>query len=119
MYSNDPRQKVAILNIRAFIKEHITFSPRFVSFKASRDGKLTKTVVVRAEGISSLTLEPVRFNLEKHLIYRIEEIEPGALFKIHFTTIPGPTGTYWGLLKLKTNHPGWSGISIQLKVTRH
>lgn len=119
MYSNDPCQKVAILNIRAFIKEPITFSPRFVSFKASRDGKLTKTVVVRAEGVNPLTLEPVRFNLEKHLTYRIEEVEPGTLFKIHFTTIPGPAGTYWGLLKLKTNHPGQSGISIQLKITRH
>ena len=118
MYSNDPRQKIAILNIRAFVKEPITLSQRHVSIKAPTDGVITKTVVVRAEGISPLTLEPVRFNLEKHLTYRIEEVEPGTLFKIHFTTIPGPAGTYRGLLKLKTNHPGWSGISIQLKITR-
>jgi hypothetical protein len=118
VYSNDPRQKVAILNVRAIVKEPITFSPRLVSFKASRDAKLTKTVVVRAEADKPITLQPVRFNLEKHLAYRIEEVEPGTVFKIHFTTIPGPPGTYWGLLKLKTNHPEWSGISIQLKVTR-
>jgi len=119
VYSNNPRQKVAILNIRAFVKEPITFSPGFVSFKASRDEKLTKTVVVRAEGANPLTLEPIRFNLQKHLTYRIEEVEPGTLFKIHFTTIPGPAGNYWGLLKLKTNYPEWPGISIRVKVARH
>jgi len=119
VYSNDPHQKVAILNVRAFVKEPITLSHRHVGIEAPPDGIITKTVMVRAEGVDPLTLEPIRFNLEKHLTYRIEEVEPGTLFKIHFTTIPGPAGNYWGLLKLKTNYPEWPGISIRVKVARH
>jgi len=119
VYSNDPYHQVAILNIRAFVKEPITLSRRHVGIEAPPHAVVTKTVLVSAEGATPLTLEPVRFNLEKHLTYRIEEVEPGTLFKVHFTTIPAPRGTYWGLLELKTNYPEWPAISIRLKVARH
>jgi len=47
--------------------------------------------------------------------YRIEEVEPGRLFKVHFTSIPGPAETYRGVLKLKTNYPEKPEIIIPIR----
>jgi len=46
--------------------------------------------------------------------YRIEEVEPGRIFRVHFTSIPGPSGNYRGILKLKTNYPEKPEITIRI-----
>ena len=64
----------------------------------------------------TLTLEESQFSLSEKVTYRIEELEPGRAFRIHFTTIPGKVGTYRGVLKLKTNYPEKPEVTIWITV---
>ncbi len=118
VYTNDPRNKFEVLRIEAFVKAVISLSPKHVSLKGMADRKITKTVTVRAEQDKPLKLEPSHFNLTgkvKVIDYRIEEVEAGREFRIHFTSIPGNVGIYRGFLKLKTNYPERPEIKIWIK----
>lgn len=77
--------------------------------------KITRTVQIRAEEDKPLKLEQSYFSLSKKVTYRIEEVEAGRMFRIHFTGIPGPAGTYRGVLKLKTNYPEKPEIIIRIR----
>lgn len=115
VYTNDPRNNVELLTIKAFVKVPIYVSPRYVYLRGQADRKITKTIRVRAQGNKPLKLEPGRFDLSTRLTYRIEEVEAGRVFKVHFTTIPGPAETYRGVLKLKTNYPEKPEITIPIR----
>jgi len=117
VYTNDPRSKVEVLRIEAFVKAVISVSPKYVSLKGMADRKITKTVTVRAQEDKPLKLEPSRFNLSNKVDYRIEEVEAGREFRIHFTSIPDNVGIYRGFLKLKTNYPERPEITIRIKAT--
>ena len=115
VYTNDPRNKLEVLRIEAFVKAVISVSPKYVSLKGMADRKITKTVRVRAQEDKPLKLEPSHFNLSNKVDYRIEEVEAGREFRIHFTSIPDNVGIYRGFLKLKTNYPERPEIKIWIK----
>jgi len=114
VYTNDPRNSVEVLSIKAFVKVPIYLSPKYVYLRGLAGRKITKTVRIRVEGNNPLKLEPIHFDLSKKVTYRIEEIEAGRIFKVHFTSIPGPAGIYRGVLKLKTNYPEKPEITIRI-----
>ncbi|NVM27094.1 MAG: hypothetical protein HWN70_14420 [Desulfobacterales bacterium] len=101
--------------MKAFVKVPIYLSPRYVYLRGLAGQKITRTVRVRAEGNKPLKLEPSRFDLSTRVTYRIEEVKAGREFKVHFTSIPGPAGTYRGVLKLKTNYPEKPEITIRIR----
>ena len=103
------------LEVKAFIKVPISLSPRYVSLYGKEGQKVTKMVEIRANLDKPLTLTPEGFNLEGKLTYRIEEIEKGRRFKIHFTSIPGPSQRFNGFLNLKTNYPEKPIINIRIR----
>lgn len=72
-------------------------------------------VEIKAGLDKPLALTPEEFNLEGKLTYRIEEIEKGRRFKIHFTSIPGPSQRFNGFLNLKTNYPEKPIINIRIR----
>ena len=100
--------------MKAFIKVPISVSPRYVSLYGKEGQRVTKMVEITANLDRPLTLTPEGFNLEGKLTYRIEEIEKGQRFKIHFTSIPGPSQRFNGFLNLKTNYPEKSIINIRI-----
>jgi hypothetical protein len=112
VYTNDPHNNVAVLGIRAFVKAPIYLSPKYVYLRGPAGQEITGTVRITAQENKPLKLEPSYFNLGKKVTYRIEEVEAGRKFKIHFTSIPGPAGAYRGVLKLKTNYPEKPEITI-------
>ena len=81
------------------------------------ENKITKTVTITAKEDKPLELKPNHFTLEKKVSYRIEEVQKGKAFNIHFTSIPGVTGKHYGFLKLKTNYPEKPEITIKVRVT--
>ena len=115
VYTNDPRKNVEVLRIRAFVKAVIYLSPRYVYLRGMAGRKITKTVIVKAQEDRPLKLEPSHFSLSKRVTYRIEVVEVGREFRIHFTSLPGPAGIYRGFLKLKTNYPERPEIIIRIK----
>jgi hypothetical protein len=112
--TNDPRKKVEMVEIKAFVRAPIYLAPRFVYLRGLAGRKLSKTVSVRAGEERFLTLEEASFNLGARVAYSIEEVEKGRFFKIHFTAIPGPPGNYRGVLRLKTNYPERPQIAIPI-----
>ena len=115
VYTNDPSKVVEVLRIKAFVKALIHLSPKYVYLKGMAGRKITKTVIVKAQEDRPLKLEPSHFNLGKRVTYRIEEVEAGREFRIHFTSLPGPAGIYRGFLKLKTNYPERPEIIIRIR----
>ena len=116
VYTNEPHKKFELLVIRAFVKVPIYLSPRYVRLEGLAGRKITKAVRIRAEENKPLKLEPSYFNLGKKVTYRIEEVESGRIFRVHFTSTPGPAGNYRGILKLKTNYPEKPEITIRIRL---
>ncbi len=114
IFTNDPRKKVEVVDIKAYVKAPVYLAPRFVYLRGPASQKVSRTVSVRAGEERSLKLEEASFNLGTKVTYAIEEVEAGRFFRIRFTTIPGPPGNYRGVLRLKTNYPERPQISIPI-----
>ena len=113
--TNDRMLNVVNLGIKAFVKVPIYLSTRYVSLHGRAGQGITRIVEINAGLDKPLTLAPEEFNLDGKLTYRIEEVEKGQEFKIHFTSIPDPPQTYYGFLNLKTNYPEKPIISIKIR----
>jgi hypothetical protein len=115
VHSNDPARQVEILRITAFVKVPIYISTRYVYLVGQAGQTTTRSVKIRAELDKPLKLEPAHFDLSSKVIFRMEEVEPGKTFLIHFTNIPGTEKIYYGFLKLRTNYPEKPEISIRIR----
>ena len=60
---------------------------------------------IRSETKKSLNLTVEQFDLKDKLKYTIETLAKGEKYRIKFSTLPGETHNFNGLLKLKTNYP--------------
>ena len=114
MYSNDPKNKQATLTLRASVKVPIYLNPTSVYFRGKEGERIERTVTIKAGLDKPLILTPDTFNLADKLDYRLEKIEEGRRFMIHFTNRPASPQTYQGFLKLKTNYPEKPMVSINI-----
>jgi hypothetical protein len=115
VYSNDPHNNPETINIKAFVKVSIHLSTRYVYLRGLIGEVITKTVKITAKEEKELKLVPSQFNLSEKVTYNIEEVEPGKIFKVHFSSIQGIVGTHRGFLQLKTNYPEKPEINIQIR----
>lgn len=115
VYTNDPLRKLERISIEAYVKTAIHLSAKSVYFSGKVGETITKTIDIRGQPDKPLKLEPNHFDLENKVTYRIEEIETGRMYRIHFTSVPGPTIKYRGLLKLKTNYSEKPEITIGIR----
>jgi hypothetical protein len=103
------------LRLTAFVKVPIYLSSRYVYLRGQAGQTTTRSIKIRAELDKPLKLEPTHFDLSSKVIFRMEEVEKGKTFLIHFTNIPGSEGIYHGHLKLRTNYPEKPEISIRVR----
>lgn len=103
--TNDPNQKQIVLRVKGTVQSAVHVSTRYIQLRGKPDDPVTRVVQVKAELKRPLQLIPDQFTLKGKVSYHIEEIEKGKQFAIRFTTIPGPTVHYRGILRLKTNYP--------------
>jgi len=115
VYTNDPAKSIVRLGITAFVKPIIQLTTQKIYLIGKEDQSITKVVEVRAGLDIPLTLTAGQFNLSEKLTYTITEIEEGRIFRIRFTSIPGPPQAYRGFLKVKTNYPEKPEITIWIK----
>ena len=116
VYTNDPKNRVIELRIKAFVKAPIYISSRYVNIYGKEAQRISRTIEIRAELDRPLQLTPIRFNLEERLSYVIEEIEADRKFHIRFTRIPGPAEFSKGFLKLRTNYPEKRQIILRINI---
>lgn len=119
IFTNDPRTKVETVAIKAFVKALIYISPRFVNLNGPASQTVVGIVSVSAGEERSLMLEESSFDLSSKVTYAIEEVETGRFYRIRFTSIPGPPGTFRGVLRLKTNYPERPQIAIPITARFH
>jgi hypothetical protein len=115
VFTNDPRNRDVLLEITAFIKESIHISTQRVYFRGKAEHPATKTVDIVTRLNKSLKLEPTYFNLKQKVTYKIEVVQPGRSYRIHFTSLPGSSNDYYGVLRLKTNYPEKPEILLRVK----
>lgn len=104
VFSNDPHRRIITLRLRAFIKVAIYISNERVILKGSPGESVASTVELRAERKKPLFIDPIAFDPDQKLSYRIETVEEGRNYRIHFKTEAVPPGNFHGFLKLKTNY---------------
>jgi hypothetical protein len=115
VYTNDPKMARFKLGIRAFVLVSISVSPPYVNLEGTADHEVSATVKIVAGLEKDLVIESDRFNLEDKVQYRIEEVEKGRSYLIHFTSIPGKPGIFKGSLDLKTNYKEKPLLDIQIR----
>lgn len=114
IYTNDPLKPETALKIQAHIKVPVSVSPWRIDLHAMEGESMTREVEIRALLGKPLTLEPLEFKLQKKVTYEIEEVEKNRRFKIRFTNLPGPPGTFKGSLTLKTNYNERPSVTIKI-----
>lgn len=115
VYSNSPQNEIEIISIKAFVRPSINISAKSLFLQGLAGETVSRTITIRAESERPLELVPTHFDLSHKLSYKIEEVEAGKVFRIHFRTIPGPAEDYDGTLKLKTNYPKKPEITIRIR----
>jgi hypothetical protein len=115
VHTNDPRRRIMKLTLKAFVKVAIQLSPRYVYLKGEPGQTVTKAVEISARLEKPLLIETGRFTLDSQVNYHIEEIDKGKRYRIHFTNIPGPPGSFRGLLELTTNYPERPKLQIPIR----
>ena len=113
--SNDPEHKIVLLTMEAEVWTPIKLSKGYVVFKGKAGETLSEGIDIRAGMEKPLSLEPEAFDLEEQVAYRIEEVEAGRHFRIHFSSLPGPVCRYHGTLRLVTNYPEKPEIEIRIR----
>lgn len=113
--TNDPLNDLFYLVVTAQVEVPIYVSPRYVLLNAAEGTGTSKAVEIRAGLDRPLELKAGRFSLEGKATYEIEELKKGKLFRIVFTHLPAPAGTYQGILQVETNYPEEPLISISVR----
>jgi hypothetical protein len=113
--TNDPELNVVNLWIKAFVKVPIYLSSRYVYLSGVEGEEVTKEVQIRSNLDKPLILTPGQSDLDRKLIYTIDETIKGREFQIRITAKPGLPQTYYGFLRLKTNYPEDPEITIGIR----
>ena len=114
VYTNDLRNRIVWIGVKAFVKVSISVSPRLVYFSGFADDAVEKVVTIRAQNRMPLSLKPISFSISDKVEYRIETVEEGRCFRVVFKNKSVARGWYNGLLKLQTNYPDKPVITIRI-----
>jgi len=122
VYSNDPESKVITLTVLANVKVPIDVSSQYVNLFAREGDIAAASIMIRPVFKRPLKLTPVYFDLQDRIVYRIEELKKGRLFRVSFQSKPLPPQFFYGEMKIKTNYPEHPEIVIRIRckiVKRH
>jgi hypothetical protein len=114
VYTNAPSMRVITLTLKATIATPISVLPPYASFYGMAGKVFSLPVEVKAGLDKPLTLSPGKSNLGDKITYTIEELKKGRRFRILFTNVPGPAGTFEGYLNLQTNYVEKPLINIRV-----
>ena len=115
IFSNDPSGKPETISIGVLVRVSIRVSPNSVNLMGAAGDSITKTVSISAGSGKPLVIEPIAFDLDKFVKYKLEPLQDGKSYRLLFTSIPGPAETYRGFIKLKTNYSEKPVITIPIR----
>jgi hypothetical protein len=103
VFSNDPKWREAVLDLRANVKPVITLSGTAVLFSGKKPAGMTREVEISTGLDRPLILTPMQFTLSGKVTYSLLEIEKEKRYRVVFQNVAGKRENYRGFLKLKTN----------------
>lgn len=103
IFSNDPKWKEAVLDLRANVKPVITISGAPVFLGGNKKAPVTGEVEIRTELDKPFIVTPERFTLSGKVTYSLAEIQKGKRYRVSFQNVTRKRENYKGFLKLKTN----------------
>ena len=112
VFSNDPKWKEAILDLRANIKPVITLTGSMVLFSGEKNASMTREVEIGTGLDKPLILTPTQFTLSDSVTYSLSEIEKEKRYRVTFSNLAGTQENYRGFLKLKTNFAEKPDVTI-------
>jgi hypothetical protein len=112
IFTNDPKWKEAVLDLRADVRSAIVLSASAVNFTGKNDRSSTRVVEIRSAIDRPLVIQAEPFDLEGKVDYRVEETEKGKSFKVTLRNRPEADDFYRGFLTFKTNFPEKPEVTI-------
>ena len=112
VFSNDPKWREAVLDLRANVKPVITLAGSPVFFTGKKNTPITGEVEISTELDKPLILTPERFTLSGKVTYSLSEIEKEKRYRVTFQNVAGKRENYRGFLKLKTNFAEKPDVTI-------
>jgi hypothetical protein len=112
IFTNDPKWKEAVLDLRADVRSAIVLSASAVNFTGKDDRGSTRVIEIRSAIDRPLVIQAEPFDLEGKVDYRVEETQKGKSFKVTFKNRPGAFDFYRGFLTFKTNFPEKPEVTI-------
>jgi len=103
VFSNDPKWKEAVLDLRANVKPVIVLTDSTVFFSGKKNTSMTREIEIRTGLDKPLILTLEEFTLSGKVTYSLSEIEKGKRYRVTFQNVAGKAENYRGFLKLKTN----------------
>ena len=114
VFSNDPKWKEAVLDLRAIVKPVITITGAPVFLGGKKKTPKTGEVEISTELNQPLILTPEQFTLSGRVTYYISEIEKEKRYKVTFQDVSKKRENYRGFLKLKTNMIAKPDLTISI-----
>ena len=112
VFSDDPKWKEAVLDLRANVKPVITITGAPVFLGGKKKAPTTGEAEISTGLDQPLILTPEEFTLSGKVTYSLSETEKGKRYRVTFQNVPGKAENYRGFLKLKTNFAEKSHITI-------
>ena len=112
VFSNDPKWKEAVLDLRANVKPVIIVTGAPVFLGGKQKTPMTGEVEISTGLDKPLILSPERFTLSGKVTYSLSEIQKGKRYRVSFQNVAGKRENYRGFLKLKTNYDEKPDVTI-------
>ena len=103
IFSNDPKWRESVLELRANVKPVIILTGSTVFFSGMKNTSMTREVEIGTGLDKPLMLTPEQFTLSGKVTYSLLEIEKGKRYRVTFQNVAGKAENYRGFLKLRTN----------------
>jgi hypothetical protein len=116
VYSNDPKNSIVILTLKAYVKLSIQINPKRLNLNVNQGNIITQSVIITSNEERPLEIQPSQFKISERVTYDIEVMEQGRIFKVNFKYTPVEGDNFKGALILKTNYPEKPEISIPINV---
>ena len=112
VFTNDPKWREAVLDLRANIRPVIVITGTAVLFTGKNDTPMTREVEISTGLDKPLILTPGPFTLSGKVTYSISEIEKEKRYRVTFRNVDSNRENYRGFLKLKTNFAEKPDVTI-------
>jgi hypothetical protein len=103
VFSNDPKWKEAVLDLRANVRPVIILSDSVVFFTGKKNTSMIREVEISAGLDKPLILTPQEFTLPGKVTYSLAELEKEKRYQVTFRSVAAKGENFRGFLKLKTN----------------